>query len=83
MKTFKNLRAKITDFLEPTPVVKEECIVKTLYLLRRDFPIEVQNEIMISIIARLNEMRDKDNLEMERELEKRKGYTESFKARFV
>jgi hypothetical protein len=84
---FKALKSKLVKkydkFVETEPLVKEECIQKIVHQLRRDFPIEVQNDIVLSVSRKLNELREKDIVSMETEMEKLKSQTELFKTKVV
>lgn len=74
---------KLDKFVEAEPQVKSEYIDKVIYLLRKDFNIQDQNEIVLAIGQKLHELRDKDMRKMESEMENLKEHTALFKARFI
>jgi hypothetical protein len=74
---------KYDKFVETEPQVKEECVQKIVYQLRRDFPIDEQNNIILSVSRKLNELRERDIVLMEEEMEKLKSQTELFKTKVV
>lgn len=80
----KNKLAKKYDkFVEPEPVVKAEYIGKVVYLLRRDFKIEDQNEIVLEIAKKLNELREEDMTVMAMEYDKLVKESSSFRGRLA
>jgi hypothetical protein len=62
---------------------KAEAIEKTLYLLRRDFKMEEQNDIMLSLIRRLHDKREADIIQLETKIEMMKDQTNKLKERVV
>jgi len=70
-------------FLKPEPVVKTEYIDKVVYLLRRDFPIKEQNEIIIAIVNKLHALRDKDMREAEEAYKELQDHAQALKSRFA
>lgn len=77
----KNKVAKKFDkFIEAEPQVKDEYVDKVVYLLRRDFPIEEQNEIMVAVTKKLNKLRAEDMDKLAREYERTQLYTNAFKS---
>ena len=78
----KNKVAKKFDkFIEQEPQVKGEYVDKVVYLLRRDFDIKDQNEIMLSVAKKLDELREKDMRDMEETYKLIQDNTNEFKAR--
>jgi hypothetical protein len=71
---------KLDKLMEQEPQIKDEYVNKVVYLLRRDFSIEEQNEIMLSITKKLNELRSVDIDKMAREIEHTQKHTLSFKS---
>ena len=61
------VKVKILDYLNPVPEIKDEYVAKVVYLLRRDFPHQEQNEIILDIIDKLSYERDKDIIQMEKD----------------
>jgi hypothetical protein len=57
-------KIKLLAFLTPEPEHKEEYVDKVVYLLRRDFTTEEQNEILISITKKVAAAREVDMTEM-------------------
>ncbi len=66
-KLLNYYKSKLSAFLTPEPEVQEDYVAKVVYLLRRDFNTEQQNEILLSIGTKLSTLRDNDMLQMERD----------------
>ena len=76
----KNKTAKKLDkLMEQEPQVKSDYVEKVVYLLRRDFPIEEQNEIMLEVTKKLNQLRLQDMDKMARDYEHTQNHTNDFK----
>jgi hypothetical protein len=75
----RKLSKKYDKFMEQEPQIKSEYVGKVVYLLRRDFPIEEQNEIMLAVTKKLNQLRAEDMDKMAREYEHTQNHTNSFK----
>jgi hypothetical protein len=76
----KNKTAKKLDkLMEHEPQVKSEYVEKVVYLLRRDFPIEEQNEIMLEVTKKLNKLRLEDLDKMARDYEHTQNHSNAFK----
>ena len=58
-------RVAMYNFLTPVPEIEEEYIDKMVYLLRRDFDTETQNNILLSVGKKLSAARDQDMRKME------------------
>jgi hypothetical protein len=71
---------KFDKFIEQEPQVKGEYVDKVVYLLRRDFPIEEQNEIMVAVTKKLNQLRLEDMDKMARAYEHTQNHTNAFKS---
>jgi len=70
MKKFLNQwRSQLSLLLNPVPEVQGEYVNKVVYLLRRDFESQAQNEILLAIATKLSALRDQDMREMEKEYE--------------
>lgn len=54
------LRKKLLEYLTPQPEIKNDYVEKVVYLLRRDFNTQEQNDIIIAIGKRICEEREKD-----------------------
>jgi hypothetical protein len=59
------IRNNFDKMVEAEPLQKNEAIDKFIYLLRRDFSITEQNEIILEVGKQLHDLRDKDIIEME------------------
>jgi hypothetical protein len=70
---------KLDKFMEQEPQVKSEYVAKVVYLLRRDFPIEEQNEIMLEVTKKLNKLRLEDLDKMARDYEHTQNHSNAFK----
>jgi hypothetical protein len=70
---------KLDKLMEQEPQVKSEYVEKVVYLLRRDFPIEEQNEIMLDVTKKLNQLRLQDMDKMARDYEHTQNHTNDFK----
>lgn len=71
---------KFDKLMEQEPQVKGEYVDKVVYLLRRDFPIEEQNEIMVAVTKKLNKLRAEDMDKLAREYEHTQNHTNAFKS---
>ena len=70
MKKFLNQwRTQLSLLLNPVPEVQGEYVNKVVYLLRRDFESQAQNEILLAVATKLSALRDQDMREMEKEYE--------------
>lgn len=54
------LRATIASYLEVEPEVQADYVNKVVYLLRRDFDSEQQNDILLAIALKLSDLRERD-----------------------
>ena len=79
----RKVRTKFENFTKHEPMMKAEAVEKTLYLLRRDFKMEDQNDIMVSLIRRLHDKREKDIIELETKIEMMKDQTNKLKESVV
>ena len=70
---------KLDKLMEQEPQVKSDYVEKVVYLLRRDFPIEEQNEIMLDVTKKLNQLRLQDMDKMARDYEHTQNHTNDFK----
>lgn len=71
---------KFDKLMEQEPQVKSEYVEKVVYLLRRDFPIEEQNEIMLEVSKKITELRFQDLDKMARDYEHTQKHTNAFRA---
>ena len=70
---------KLDKLMEQEPQVKSDYVEKVVYLLRRDFPIEEQNEIMLEVTKKLNQLRLEDLDKMARDYEHTQNHSNAFK----
>jgi hypothetical protein len=64
----RKIKNRFDNYVKYEPVEKKQAIANTLYLLRRDFNLEEQNEVMLSLVKQLNDLRDADIKQKEMEL---------------
>jgi hypothetical protein len=79
----RKVRTKFENFTKHEPMMKAEAVEKTLFLLRRDFEMADQNDIVLSLIRRLHDKREKDIIELERKIEMMKDQTNKLKENVV
>jgi hypothetical protein len=79
----RKAKTKFDNFTKHEPMMKAEAVEKTLYLLRRDFEMEEQNDIMLSLIRRLHDKREADIIQLETKIEMMKDQTNKLKERVV
>lgn len=79
----KKIYKWLSDFTKYEPLTKELAVENTLYLLRRDFSIEEQNEVIVELINRLDKMREKDLEELQQKLESTKQGRETLKVKLA
>jgi hypothetical protein len=75
----KKVAKKFDKLIEQEPQVKSEYVGKVVYLLRRDFPIEEQNEIMLEVTKKLNQLRLEDLDKMARDYEHTQNHSNAFR----
>lgn len=84
---FQAVRRKVSkafdDFTRHEPIVKSEAIERTLSLLRRDFTMEEQNEIVISLVQRLHDKREADLIKLQTEMDSMKEQSQKLKEKVV
>jgi hypothetical protein len=79
----RKVKTKFENFTRHEPMMKAEAVEKTLYLLRRDFKMEDQNDIMLSLIRRLHDKREKDIIDLENTIEMMKNQTNKLKEKVI
>jgi hypothetical protein len=79
----RKVKTKFENFTKQEPMQKAEAIEKTLYLLRRDFEMNEQNDIVLSLIRRLHDKREYDIIQMENKIQMMKDQTNKLKERVV
>lgn len=84
MKKFlQKMQAKLSAFLSPVPETEKEYVDKVVYLLRRDFDTQTQNQILLSIGIKLSKLRDEDIRKMEKEYTILQENTNTLKSRMA
>lgn len=84
MKRFLNyLRTHLSTFLSPEPEIQNDYVNKVVYLLRRDFDSEQQNEILVAIATKLSVLRDQDLAQMEKDYANLLEYHNTLKHRMA
>lgn len=82
-KFFNYIRAQLSAFLTPEPEIQGEYTDKVVYLLRRDFDSEQQNEILLAIAIQLSILRDQDMAQMEKDYANLQEYNSKLKDRLA
>lgn len=82
-KFFQSMQAKLSAFLTPVPETEQEYVDKVVYLLRRDFDTQTQNQILLSIGTKLSKLRDEDMRKMEKEYAVLQENTNTLKSRMA
>jgi len=79
----RKLKAKFDDFTRHEPMMKAEAVEKTLYLLRRDFDMADQNDIVLTLIQRLHNIREADLIKQQEQLDMMKEQSQKLKEKVV
>jgi hypothetical protein len=79
----RKVKVNFEGFTKHEPIVKAEAIEKTLYLLRRDFDISEQNDIVLTLIQRLHDKRESDLIKLEKELNFMREETQKLKDKIL
>lgn len=79
----RKLSAKFDDFTRHEPMMKAEAVEKTLYLLRRDFDMPEQNDIVLTLIQRLHDTREADIIKQQEQLDMMKEQSQKLKEKVV
>lgn len=66
-KFFQSMQTKLSAFLTPVPETEKEYVDKVVYLLRRDFDTQTQNQILLSVGTKISKLREEDMRKMEKE----------------
>ena len=77
------IQTKLSAFLSPVPETEKEYVDKVVYLLRRDFNTQTQNQILLSIGTELSKLRDQDMRKMEKEYAILQEDTNTLKSRMA
>lgn len=59
-RLFRKLRVEFSTLFSHEPELQEDYVDKVVTLLRRDFTTTQQNEIVISVVKKLSELRQED-----------------------
>jgi hypothetical protein len=79
----RKLKNKFEDFTKQEPMMKAEAVESTLFLLRRDFDMADQNDIVITLIRRLHDRREADLIKLQEKMDIMKEQSEKLKERVV
>ena len=84
MKKFLNyIKLQLFTILSPEPEIQEDYVDKVVYLLRRDFDSEQQNEILVAIATKLSVLREQDLEQMEKDYANLQENTNTLKHRLA
>ena len=64
----RKLKNKFENFTKQEPMMKAEAVEKTLFLLRRDFDMADQNDIVITLVRRLHDRREADLIKLQEKM---------------
>lgn len=79
----RKIKTKFEDFTKHEPMQKAEAVEKTLYLLRRDFDMADQNDIVITLVRRLHDRREADLIKLQEQMDMIKEQSERLKEKVV
>jgi len=79
----RKLKNKFENFTKHEPMMKAEAVEKTLYLLRRDFDMADQNDIVITLVRRLHDRREADLIKLQEKMDMMKEQSEKLKEKVV
>ena len=79
----RKVRNKFEDFTRHEPMQKAEAVEKTLYLLRRDFTMSEQNDIVLSLIRSLHDKRESDIVKLHQQMETMRNETQKLREKVV
>jgi len=79
----RKVSAKFEDFTKHEPMMKAEAVERTLHLLRRDFDMSDQNDIVITLVRRLHDRREADLIKLQEQMEMMKEQSEKLKEKVV
>lgn len=79
----RKVRTKFDDFTKHEPMQKAEAVEKTLYLLRRDFTMSEQNDIVLSLIRSLHDRREADIVKLHHQMETMRNETQKLREKIV
>ena len=79
----RKVKTKFEDFTREEPVLKAEAIERTLRLLRRDFDMAEQNDIVVSLINRLHDKREADMIKLQGQMDNMREQSDKLKEKVV
>ena len=79
----RKLKNKFEDFTKQEPMMKAEAVEKTLFLLRRDFDMADQNDIVITLVRRLHDRREADLIKLQEKMNMMREQSEKLKEKVV
>lgn len=79
----RKIKTKFDDFTRHEPMMKAEAVEKTLYLLRRDFSMAEQNDIVITLIQKLHDKREADIINLQKQVDMMIEQNKKFKEKVV
>lgn len=79
----RKIRNKFENFTKHEPMMKAEAVEKTLFLLRRDFDMVDQNDIVITLIKRLHDRREADLIKLQEQMDMMKEQTDRLKEKII
>jgi hypothetical protein len=79
----RKLKNKFENFTKHEPMMKAEAVEKTLFLLRRDFDMADQNDIVITLVRRLHDRREADLIKLQEKMDMMKEQSEKLKEKVV
>lgn len=82
-KLLNYLKTYLSTVLSPEPEIQSDYVNKVVYLLRRDFDSEQQNEILVAVATKLSVLRDQDLAQMEKDYANLLEYNNTLKHRMV
>lgn len=82
-KLLNYLKTYLSTVLSPEPEIQSDYVNKVVYLLRRDFDSEQQNEILVAVATKLSVLRDQDLAQMEKDYANLLEYNNTLKHRMA
>jgi hypothetical protein len=82
-KLLNYCRTHLSAFLSPEPEIQSDYVNKVVYLLRRDFDSESQNEILVAVATKLSILRDQDLAQMEKDYANLQEFNNTLKHRMA
>jgi hypothetical protein len=82
-KLLNYCRTHLSILLSPEPEIQSDYVNKVVYLLRRDFDSESQNEILVAVATKLSILRDQDLAQMEKDYANLQEFNNTLKHRMA